>query len=208
MHRPRSLLTKPNKNFVLMVQQTGRSPGPNNTRVTRPLRAHSLSGHARGATRAHSWSWGSRLGNMSSRKLPFPRFLPASYCFLSAFFSASPNGTPNLAAGLRFHLELWKGVAACADVGSPGSSSSLPPMPSRPSWGSLRPWMGGWKGQRVGRRQTPSVKARWRGNVVGFCDGIRRRESKSGSQRARKDRGAFTFWGRGRRGRWAGRTGA
>ena len=94
------------------------------------------------------------MGNMSSRKL----FLPASYCFLSAFFSATPNGTPNLAAGLRFHLELWKGVAACADVGSAGSSRSLPPMPSRPSWGSLRPWMGGWKGQRVGRRQTPSVK--------------------------------------------------
>ena len=72
------------------------------------------------------------MGNMSSRKLFFE-----AYCFLSAFFSASPKGTPNLAAGLRFHLELWKGVEACADSGSLGSSSSLPPMPSRPSWGSL-----------------------------------------------------------------------
>lgn len=120
---PRALLLSygiNTQNFVLMVQQTGRSPGPNNARVTRPLRAH-------------SWSCGSRLGNMSSRKFPFSRL----YCFRSAFFSASPNGTPNFAAGLRFHLELWKGVAACAELGSSGSSSSLPPMPSRPSWGSL-----------------------------------------------------------------------
>ena len=67
------------------------------------------------------------------------------------------------AAGLRFHRLLWKGVAACAEDGSVGSSRTLPPMPSRPSWGSL--WVkGSIRGWRRGQRRGSQM----RGNIIRF----------------------------------------
>ena len=179
------------QNFVSMVQQTGRSPGPNNARVTRPLRAHvraTLANDARSlvvvglALREHVVQ--------EAPVFPLPGvvvLLPERVPLVVAKRDSQlcsrvevPRGVVERRGGLRGArvlgvLELVASDALEAVVGFPGA-----------------PWAGGWFGQRWGKRKSSEGERCW--FFVGF--------------RLRKRSGRFTFWGRGRRGRWAGRTGA